>query len=107
MTTVCLQQFADSTPAGQPGGRPATPGLQSGMVAMEQRRTKKPSYAQVAADGVVSSTDTSSVSPPPPAPFLPHVAAGFLPVKGTALAAAWRVQWQQLSRLLAATLGGQ
>ena len=45
VTAVCLQQFADSTPTGQPGGRPATPGLQSGMVAMEQRRMKKRSYA--------------------------------------------------------------
>ena len=27
VTAVCLQYFADSSPAGQPGGRPATPGL--------------------------------------------------------------------------------
>ena len=56
VTAVCLQQFADSTPAGQPGGRLATPGLQSGMVAMEQRRKKKRSYAQVAAGGALGST---------------------------------------------------
>ena len=54
VTAVCLQQFADSTPAGQPGGKPATPGAQSGMVVMEERRTKKRSYAQVAAASVFS-----------------------------------------------------
>ena len=47
VTKVCLQQFAGSTAAGLPGGRPATPGLQSEMVAMEERRVKKRSYAQV------------------------------------------------------------
>ena len=45
VTAVCLQQLAGSTPAGQPAGRPATPGLQSGMVAMEEKRVKKRSYA--------------------------------------------------------------
>ena len=63
VTAVCLQQFADSSPARQPGGRPATPGIQSGMVPVE---TKKPSYAQVAAAIVVSFTSGPSFPPPPP-----------------------------------------
>ena len=37
VTSVCLQQCADTTVAGQPGGRSPTPGLQAGMVAMEER----------------------------------------------------------------------
>ena len=57
VTKVCLQQFSGATVAGQPGGRPPTPGLQSGMVAMEERRVKKCSYAQVVGGGP---------SPPPP-----------------------------------------
>ena len=66
VTAVCLQQFADSYPAGQPGGRPATPGPgQSGMVAMEERRTKKNrSYAQVVATGVVPATLPHPLSSP-------------------------------------------
>ena len=63
VTAVCLQKFADSSPAGQPVGKPATPGIQSGMVVVE---TKKPSYAQVAAAIVVNST--SGLSSPPPSP---------------------------------------
>ena len=55
VTAVYLKQFADSSPAGQPGGRPSTPGPgQSRIVAMGERRTKKKrSYAQVVAAGVV------------------------------------------------------
>ena len=45
VTAVCLQQFAGSTAAGLPGERPATPGLQSGMVAMKERSVKEQSYA--------------------------------------------------------------
>ena len=66
VTAVCLQKFADSSPAGQPVGKPATPGIQSGMVVVE---TKKPSYAQVAAAIVVNFTSGLSSPPPSPRPY--------------------------------------
>jgi len=53
VTAVCLQQFADTTAAGQPSGRPSTSGLQAGMVAMEERRVRKRTYA-LAAGGIAS-----------------------------------------------------
>ena len=61
VTKVCLQQFAGATASGQPGGRPPTP--QSGMVVMEERRTKKRSYAQVAGGGRPSSSPGTLHSP--------------------------------------------
>ena len=100
MTAVCLQQFADSTPAGQPGGRLATPGLQSRLVAMEQRRTKIRSYAQVAAGGALGSTDTPSVSPLPQPTSCP----------GWQWAFSKTLPWRrpvEFSLLLVATLRGQ
>ena len=81
VTAVCLQQFAGATAAGQPPGRPSTPGFQSGMVAMEERRYKKRSYAQVAGGSALGAVTPSSPSPPLPSP------AHFLP-----LVASWRVQ---------------
>ena len=89
VTAVCLQQFADSPPAGQPGGKPSTPGPgQSEMVAMKERRTKKKrSYAQVVTAGVVP----ANLPHPqfPPCHFLchPREVPTFPPVKVTALAA--------------------
>ena len=72
VTAVCLQQFAGTTAAGQPPGRPATPGFQSGMVAMEERRVRKRSYAQVAGGGALGAAAPSSPSPPlPPLSPLP------------------------------------
>ena len=71
VTAVCLQQFASSTAAGLPGGTPAIPGLQSGMVAMEERRVKKRSYAQVVGGGDLGSAGSPPPSPSPTPPSLP------------------------------------
>ena len=68
VTAVCLQQFAGATAAGQPPGRPSTPGFQSGMVAMEERRYKKRSYAQVAGGSALGAAALSPPSPPRPPP---------------------------------------
>ena len=71
VTAVCLQKFAGSTAAGLPGGRSATPGLQSGMVVMEEKRVKKQSYAQVVVGGALGSAVLLPPSPPPTPPS-PH-----------------------------------
>ena len=64
-TDVCLQQFADDAPVGQPNDRPATPWLLSGMVAVE---TEMLSYAQVATVYIVDVTSTLHSPFPSPAP---------------------------------------
>ena len=66
VSSVCLQQFAGAA-VGQPSGRPPTPGLQAGMVALEGRRMRKRTYAQAAGSG---SPVSATHSPPPSS--IPH-----------------------------------